>query len=437
MMTADTEFMSELEAAVRLKPHVAANIFLLVIVSLVLFFLVWANFSWVEEMTRGSGQVVPTQEIQVVQSLEGGILAALLVNEGDRVEKDQALLRISDVAFSSEERGTEAKSLGLRAKKARLTAEANGTEFSLPADISRDIPQISANEKALYDSRQKELENAKSIFENKINSAQAQLAETGAEIKRIKDNRGLLYQQLEITRKMVEQRAVPKLEEIKLQRELSDLSGQLKANEEKIIGLEAELRGAKKEREDQDDKFRSQALGELNEVETQIRQIDESLKTMGDRVFRTELRAPVSGIVNKIAVKTIGGVIEPAHKLIEIVPVDDELKIIAKVRPSDIAFLKPGQEVNVKISAYDATIYGQLKGTLIRIGANNVTDRDGNVFFEIEVRTVKNYLGTEDHKLPITPGMVAETQIVTGKRTIMTYLLKPLLRARANALRER
>ncbi len=436
-MTSETEFMSELEAASRLKPHMASNVFLLAIVSLVLFFIVWASVSEIEELTRGSGSVVPTQEIQVVQSLEGGILAELLVHEGDIVEKGQVLVRISDVAFSSEEQGTQAKSLSLRAKKARLNAEASGAVFTLPEDLVRAAPKIAENEKALYESRQKELANAKSIYEDKISRAEAQIAETHADIKRIKDSRGLLYQELKITQEMVKQRALPKLEEIRLKREVSDLSGQAKANEEKLIGLGAELSAAKKEREDQDDKFRSQALGELNDVQTEIRQIDESLKSIEDRVYRREMRAPVSGIVNNIAVKTIGGVIEPAHKLIEIVPVDDELKIMAKVMPSDIAFLMVGQEVKVKVTAYDPQRYGSLKGKLVRIGANSVTDREGNVFFEIEIHTDKNYLGTEDNKMPITPGMVAETEVITGKRTIMEYLMKPILRARNRALRER
>lgn len=429
--------MDELEAASRLKPHIAANIFLFAVAGLVAAFILWANLSTIEEMTRGSGQVVPSREIQVVQSLEGGILADLPVSEGDRVEKDQVLMRISDVAFSSEERGAEAKSDSLRARRIRLVAESKGEPFDIPEALAAQAPRIAENEKALYDSRQKELENAKSIVRNKIESARSQIAETQADIKRQTDSRALLGQQLEITRRMVEQKAVPKLDEIKLQRESSDLSGQISAATEKLAGLQAELSAAQKELEDQDDKFRTQALGELNEVETQIRQLDESLKSIGDRVFRTELRAPVAGIVNNIAVKTIGGVIEPAHKLIEIVPVDDELKIVARVRPTDIAFLKTGQDAVVKITAYDPTVYGRLHGRLTRIGANSVNDRDGNIFFEIEVRTDKNHLGTDEKPLPITPGMVAEIQVVTGRRTIMHYLLKPLLRASANALRER
>lgn len=178
-------------------------------------------------------------------------------------------------------------------------------------------------------------------------------------------------------------------------------------------------------------------MGELNEVETSIKQLDENLTTIGDRVFRSEIRSPVNGVVNKITLKTIGGVVEPAMQLVEIVPLDDELKIMARVPPHEIAFLHPGQDVNVKITAYDPQRYGSLKGNLVRIGANSVTDREGNVFFEIEVRTDKNYLGTERKPLPITPGMVAETEVITGKRTILEYLLKPILRARDRALTER
>jgi adhesin transport system membrane fusion protein len=184
------------------------------------------------------------------------------------------------------------------------------------------------------------------------------------------------------------------------------------------------------------DRFRSQALTELSDVKTQSALLGENLKSIGDRVSRTELRAPVDGIVNNIAVRTVGGVIEPAQKLIEIVPVDSELKIIAKISPNNIAFLRVGQPAKVKISAYNPQRYGSLEGKLTRIGASSVTDREGNVFFEIEVRTDKNHLGTEESPLPVTPGMVADAEIITGKRTIMEYILKPFLQARDRALRE-
>lgn len=437
MTAQDTEFMNELEAAANLRPTFTSNMLLIAVTALVVFFVAWASFSKIEEITRGEGQVVPTREIQVVQSLEGGILGELLVSEGERVKKDQVLMRVSDVMFASEEQGTEAKFEALRVKKARLEAESKGQPFVMPADLDKKWEAIGKNELALYESRQRELENAKSILEEKIKAAESGLSETQAQMARLRDNSALLQQELTITSNMVKQQAVPKLEEIRLRRELSDSQGQLKAEQEKQSGLQAELDAAKKQLTDQDDKFRSQALGELSAVETEMAQLSESLKSIGDRVYRTELRAPVDGIVNNIALKTIGGVIEPAHKLIEIVPVDDELKIMAKVKPSDIAFLKIGQPVKVKISAYDPQRYGALDGKLMRIGANSVTDKDGNIFFEIEVRTDKNYMGTADAPLPITPGMVASTEVITGKRTIMEYLMKPVLRARDRALRER
>jgi adhesin transport system membrane fusion protein len=433
----DTEFMNELEAAANLRPNFTSNMLLIAVVSLVLFFVCWASFSKIEEITRGEGQVVPTREIQVVQSLEGGILGELLVSEGERVRKGQVLMRVSDVMFASEEQGTEAKFAALRVKKARLEAESKGQPFVMPADMDDKWASIGKNEVALYESRQRELSNAKAILEDKIKAAESDLSETGAQIERLRANVGLLQQELTITSNMVKQQAVPKLEEIRLRRELSDSQGQLRAEQENQSGLKADLESAKKQLTDQDDKFRSQSLGELSAVEAEIAQLSESLKSIGDRVYRTELRAPVDGVVNNIALKTIGGVIEPAHKLVEIVPMDDELKVMAKVKPSDIAFLKIGQPVKVKISAYDPQRYGALEGKLVRIGANSVTDKDGNIFFEIEVRTDKNYLGTQDAPLPITPGMVAATEVITGKRTIMEYLMKPVLRARDRALRER
>jgi len=433
----DTDFMSDLDAATHMQAHWVSNIMLISIATLVVLLVLWTKTSEIEVIARGSGQVVPSSETQIVQSLEGGILKELLVNEGDLVKKGQILMRISDVAFSSEGRGTEAQSISLRIKRARILSEANGKKLYIDEDLQRAAPAIVKNELALYKSRQEELDNVKSILSDKIRTIEAEISENNAEIKRFKESRGLLYQELEITKKMVEQKAVPKMEEIRLRREISDMNGKMESRKERIKGLRSKLKGTQKELADQDYKFRSQALGELNETETKINQLDESLKSIEDRVYRTELRSPVNGIVNKVSLKTIGGVIEPAQKLIEIVPVEDALKIIARVRPNDIAFLNVGQESKVKISAYDPQRYGSLKGKLVRIGANSVTDRDGNVFFEIEVHTEKNYLGTEEKPLPITPGMVAETEVITGKRTIMDYLIKPILRAQDRALTER
>jgi adhesin transport system membrane fusion protein len=226
-MTNDTDFMNELEAATRMRPTVSSHLMLIGVVSLVAAIVIWAATSKVEEITRGAGQVVPTSEIQVVQSLEGGILSELLVSEGDIVEKDQVLLRVSDIAFSSEEKGAEAKSYSLRAKRARLQSEASGKNLSIPADITEKAPDLARNEEQLYRSRQQELSNAKSILDDKISRAGAELSEIQARIERLTESRSSLEKELSITQEMVKKRAVPQLEEIRLSRELNDISGQI------------------------------------------------------------------------------------------------------------------------------------------------------------------------------------------------------------------
>ncbi|MCK5385001.1 MAG: HlyD family type I secretion periplasmic adaptor subunit [Alphaproteobacteria bacterium] len=433
----ELEYMDELQAALRMRPATPVYVLLFIIMAFVLFVIIWAAVTKIDIISRAQGQVVPSQEIQIVQSLEGGILEELLIAKGDLVEKGQVLLRISDVAFSSEERGTEARFRSLEAKKARLEAESLSHKFTLPQKLEKQIPEIAANERALYKSRQKELRAAYDMQDENINKAKAELAEVGAEINRLYKNRSLLNKELTIIKEMVEKRAVPKLDQIRLEREQADISGQINARAQEKKGLEAELASTRSQRKAQTDKFRSIALEELNEVKTEIAALKENLKSMGDRVDRAELRAPVSGIVNQITLQTIGGVVEPAMKLVEIVPADDELKILAKVKPEEMAFLEAGQPVRVKITAYDPQRYGSLEGVLTRVAANSVSDREGNIMFEIEALTNKNYLGTLDKPLPITAGMVANVDIITGKRTILTYLTKPFHRGLSHVFRER
>lgn len=433
----ETHYMDELEAAVRMKPAMPVILMLFAVIGFLLFFFVWAGITEIEELTRGQGQVVPSQEIQVVQSLEGGILQELLIKKGEHVKKGQVILRISDVLFSSEERGTQARFTALEAKKARLTAEARGEEFSMPHGIQSEMPAMADNERALYESRQKELNAAYSIQDENIKKASADLAEVKAEINRLSENKRLLGQELAITRDMVSKRAVPKLEQIRLERELADINGQMNVRAQEKKGLKASLASAENERAAQGDKFKSVALEELNKVESEIASLKENLKSIGDRVDRTEIRAPVDGIVNQINLQTIGGVVEPAMKLVEIVPMNDALKIIAKVKPNEIAFITEGMPVKVKVSAYDSQRYGSLDGILSRVAANSVQDKDDNVMFEVEVHTTKNYLGTKEKPLPITSGMVADIEVITGKRTILHYLMKPLRRGFERALRER
>lgn len=432
-----TQSMTGEEDIADLKLSRPMLIMLFSVIAFIVTFFVWAALAQVEELTRGQGQVIPSQEIQIVQSLEGGILQDLLVKKGDIVKKGQVLMRLSDVQFASEEKGSQARFLALEAKKARLSAEARGEELSIKPEIENKIPNVVKNEKELYLSRQKELKAAYAVQDENIKKAQADLSEIKAEINRLSENRRLLNKELSITREMVAKRAVPKLEQLRLEREISDINGQINARTQEKKGVQAVLAGAENERAAQKDKFTSAALEELNIVETEIASLKEYLKSAEDRVDRREIKAPIGGVVDKITVQTIGGVIEPAMKVIEIVPSDDELKIVAKIKPNEIAFINVGDTARVKISAYDPQRYGSLDAVLTRVAANSTKDRDGNILFEIEVKTDVNYLGSAQKPLPVTPGMVADVEIVTGKRTILNYLMKPLHRGFDRALRER
>jgi adhesin transport system membrane fusion protein len=325
----------------------------------------------------------------------------------------------------------------LELKRLRLKAIANGEDFTIPESMSGDYSDINETEMALYVSRKTEIEQGAQILKDRIKQAEASQREVEVQVARWKKNKNLLAKELRITRNLAAQRAVPELDVIRLERDMNELQGNIEAGTEKQNAFAAELESVKSQLAEYDTRMKSEALAEISETETTLAGLKETLTSAGDRVDRTLLKAPVSGIVKKVHVKTLGGVIEPAMRFIEIVPIEDDLKISAKVNPSDIAFLKVGQPVKVKISAYDAQRYGSLEGKLTRISADSEQDEQGNVFFEIEAQTNQNYLGSADNKLPITPGMVAETEIITGKRSIMTYLLKPFMRARDRALTEK
>ncbi|NBX65859.1 MAG: HlyD family type I secretion periplasmic adaptor subunit [Proteobacteria bacterium] len=433
----DADFMAEAEAATRLEAKWSANVLLYAVTLFFAMFVFWATLAEVEQLTRGQGQVVPSSEIQLLQSLEGGILEALNVNEGDIVKKGQVIARVRNVAFASSQKEIESKSASLNLKRSRLQAEARAEPYTPDTAIASRFPAIAANEQALYTSRQQDLKNALSVLDDRIRVSEADLREISAQVSRLSETRGLLEKEVEMTRSMVAKNAVPKMEGIKLERELADLRGNLSAAIQKRGAVEAELSATRRERTEKENNYKSEALAEISGVEAELAGLEENLKTASDRVDRADLRAPVDGVVKSIHIRTIGGVIEPAKVIMEIVPLGDVLKVTAKVSPSDIAFLKVGQQVRVGITAYDPQRYGKLDGKLTRIGADTVSDNKGNVFFEIDVITDKTYLGTKAAPLPINPGMVAQVDVITGRRTIMSYLLKPFLRARQEALTER
>lgn len=433
----DSEFMSEASAARQTRVHPFAHLLLVVIVLFVVSALLWANAAELDEVTVGMGTVIPTGQVKLVQSLEGGILADMNVAEGDIVEKNQILLHIDDTQFQASFRESQTKFISLTAQAARLEAEANTTTLITPAIVTKEQPELAANEEKLFASHKRELQSAVSMLKNQVEQRRQELRGLEATAKQLRRRLELARKELALTEPMVKQGIMSEVELLRLRRELSELEGNLENTILTIPRTKSMLREAQTKAKDPIITYRSRAQSELNEVRSELNQLTESLTGLQDRVNRTSVRSPVRGTVIRVRVHSIGQVIRSGMDLVEIMPMDDSLQIEARIRPSDIAFLRPGQKTIVKFTAYDFSIYGGLEGKLDQISADAITDEKGENFFKILVRTKKNHLGSDAKPLPIIPGMVATTDILTGKKSVLDYIMKPILKAKNRALRER
>ncbi len=433
----DLDFSSEVAAAARRGPSPATRLFLLIIAIVFIGAIFWADRAVLDEVTRGDGRVIPSSQLQVVQSLEGGIVEALLIGEGDLVEAGQVLLRIDDTSVSSSLGELSVQRRHLDAVIARLNAEARGEEsFRVPADAEGISAQVLEQERELFEARQNELINELSILQQQVEQRQRELEELGLQEESLNGSLSLARRELGVYLSLGA--LVSQVEVLRLQREVNDLEGQLEQTRAAIPRAESAIEEAMERIEDARLSFQSEARAELNQRRADLMVIEESLRAAEDRVTRTDVRSPVNGIVNSVHVTTIGGVVQPGQPLVEIVPIEDSLLVEARIRPSDVAFLHPDQEAIVKITAYDFAIYGGLEGVIERISADTIQDETtGESFYRVTVRTEHNSLETAGGSLPIIPGMVASVDILTGEKTVLEYLLKPIVRAQTEALRER
>lgn len=354
--------------------------------------IIWAHFAILDEVTSGEGKVIPSSQIQVIQNLEGGIVNKLYVHEGEIVQNNQVLMQIDNVRFNATYMESQKKIATLLIQITRLTAEMQNKPFVAPESFIKENPHLVDAEKALYDSRMEELNQLKITLE-------------------------LAVRELNMSKPLVAKGAVSEVEIIQLQRNVNEIQG-------KIF------------------QFKSQALEQLNKLKGELAALQETTLADKDRLARTTVRSPVKGIVKRIKVNTIGGVIQPGMDIIEIVPMDDTLLIEAKIKPSDIGFIKLGQNATVKLTAYDYSIYGGLTGKVEQISADTITDdtpsaQKEETYYLIRVRTDKNFLGTPEKPMYIIPGMMATVDILTGHKSVLHYILKPLIKAKQTALRER
>ncbi|WP_237886170.1 HlyD family type I secretion periplasmic adaptor subunit [Pseudomonas sp. PGPR40] len=408
------------------------------IIGFFVFLMLWANFAVIDEVTKGDGKAIPSSKIQKIQNLEGGIVSELFVTEGQIVEAGAPLIRLDDTRFASNVGETEADRLSMLLRVERLSAEVDDRALNFPADVLKAVPIQAASEESLYISRRQQLHDEIGGLKEQLIQRQQELREFTSKQAQYRSGLALQRQEINMSEPLVAQGAVSPVEVLRLKRAEVETRGQLDATTLAIPRAESAIKEVQRKIDETRGKFRSEALTQLNEARTDLNKAQATGKALEDRVSRTLVTSPVRGIVNKLLVNTIGGVIQPGSDLVEIVPLDDTLLVEAKIRPQDIAFLHPGQDATVKFTAYDYTIYGGLKAKLEQIGADTITDEDKKTtYYIIKLRTERSHLGTDEKPLLIIPGMVASVDIITGKKTVLSYLLKPIIRARAEALHER
>jgi adhesin transport system membrane fusion protein len=437
MPAEDIDLVTDIRSSILAQHPRGGRVILWAVLLLFVAGVFWASVSEIEEVTRGMGKVIPASQIQMVQNLEGGILSEILVKVGDTVKKDQLLLRIDETRFSSSFQQNRAKYLANKAKAARLQAETSGSPFRVPADVLKERPEISAREQELYESRRNELRSSLEIKQQQIVQRKNELKELNTKLTELSKSYEFYQKELKLTRPLVPQGAVSEMELLRLERQASELQGEIEQTKQAIPRAQSKIDESLVAFKELQLSFHNKAKAELNEVSAQLGEDAATSIALQDRLTRTAVRSPVNGTVNRLMINTVGGVVQPGMNLVEIVPTEGTLLVEAKIPPRDIAFLRPNLPATVKFTAYDFTIYGGLEAKLEQISADSITDDKGNSYYLVQLRTGKNYLGPKTNPLPIIPGMIATVDIQTGKKTILSYLLKPVLRAKYMALRER
>jgi len=429
------DFATDADLAMFRQEPLRARVLLRSIGVVVTVFLLWAAVAQLDEVTRGEGKVIPSRQLQVLQSIDGGLVAEILVREGDVVQPNQLLIKIDETRFASSVKENLSQALALKARVARLRALSDGKEFVPPPEVLQEEPEIVEQERQIYAAKRDQMNAAVSIARQQLAQRQQELNEAQARRAQAAQGYELTSRELSMTKPLIDSGAVSEVELLRLERDVARYRGERDMASAQITRAQAAIGEAQRKIEEVELSFRNEAGRELSEAVGKLNSLTEGSVALTDRVTQSAIRSPVKGTVKRLLVNTIGGVVQPGKDMIEIVPLEDTLLLEARIQPRDIAFLRPGQPAMVKFTAYDFAVYGGLEGTLEHIGADTVTDEKGNAFYIVRVRT--NRPGFGNANLPIIPGMVAEVDILTGKKSVLAYLLKPVLRAKSVALSER
>ncbi len=387
------------------------------------FFLLWASLAQVDEVTRGQGKVIPSSKLQVITASEPATVSQIMVRSGQQVKKGELLSRLD----SPESRQVEAENQSLEARVSRLTSEGTGRTVACSGTDCE-------GEQALRVVRESAIRSKVASLDASADQARREAGEAAATINSLQGSLALAQKQVAMLEPLAAKHIVPETDLMDKRREVIDLQGRIAGAREQQGRAMAAVRGAQAQASQANFEFRQAALDERSQVAAKIAVNQETLRGARGR----ELRSPVDGVVNDVQVTTVGQYVQPGQKIMEVVPLGDKLLVETRVRPSDIAFIKVGDRALVKVTAYDFSTYGGLDGRVVQVSADSIYDeKEKEAYFTVIVETDKAYLTARGVRLPITPGMMTDTQIITGRKSILTYLLKPVLKARSEALRER
>jgi len=421
------------QAIVEQEPLRARRLLYAIAVSVVML-VVWSSWAEVDIVTRGQGKVIPSRQVQILGSQDGGVITDIRVREGDVVRQGDLLLKLDQTRSQSSLGENLAEMSGLVVRAARLRAMVDGEPFEATAKMLTETPEIVRQEQRLYESRLQEVQVQKDIADQQLIQRREELSELEARRAQLTRELELAEEELFRTQPMLDSGAVSEVEILRLQREVNKAEGELKQTRAQIKGVAAAITEAEGKLEGVELEFFNDTREQLTDTVTRINALEEAAAGLSDRVRQTSLVSPVTGTIKQLFYNTVGGVVLPGRDIVELVPADDSLLVEVRVRPQDIAFMAPGQKANVKVTAYDFVVYGGLEGKVEQIGVDTVVDEEGNAYYEVAVRTTTVNFGEDK---PIIPGMTVEVDILTGKKTVLAYLMKPVLRAHQRSLSER
>ncbi len=434
----DLNYMSERYAASRTDASRFAYFLSFTTVLFLVAFVVWSKWAVLDEVTRGEGQIIPSSRVQTIQNLEGGIVSELLVNLGDIVEENQLLMRIDNSAAQSSFEEEKTRFNNLRARIIRLEAEvADKSKISFPDDLREAAPNAVEFEETQFDINKDRRRAETSVLASRAKQRRQEVSEMRSRQSQLEDQLSTINREYNMTAPLVRQGVMARIDLVRLEGQRTDVEGEIRTVRLSIPRAQTAVSEANQQIREIKLASKAEASQQLNETRAEIESLAQTMSAGEDRVDRTDVRSKIRGTVKDIFVTSVGGVIQPGEPIMEIVPLGDTLLIEAKVKPSDIAFIRPQQEAIIKVTAYDFSIYGGLRGIVENISADTIVDEEGDSFYKVYLRTNETVLAHKGKELPIFSGMTTSVDILTGQKSVFDYLMKPILKAQNEALRER